>query len=210
MSLAPALLVYAERLGIGILQHKYLYAAVALLGWYVVYQRYLHPLSRFPGPCKAPSRLCLYEVLLINAVFASLSIFWKIASVLSRRQSLNEYEMHKKYGPIFRDGPNSVTVSEARALEPIYGTKNDLDKGAWYLIMEPDNSGEDYTAFSSTRAEQHRRLRKRIARTVRTGPLYPLSSLEALYAPCLGCQLINDMCWVLVLNDNRPELRADH
>ena len=54
MNLVPTLLVCVERLGIGILQHIYLYAAAALLGWYVVYQRYFHPLSQFPGPCRAP------------------------------------------------------------------------------------------------------------------------------------------------------------
>ena len=116
----------------------------------------------------------------MNAVFASLSVFWKISNVLSYRQALNDYELHKKYGPVIRDGPNSVTVSDARALEPIYGTKSDLDKGVWYLVMDPDNSGEDYKVFSARRAEQHRRLRKRIARIVRTGPLHNSLSLGGI------------------------------
>ena len=120
--------------------------------------------------------------MLINAVFASLTDFWKVANVLTYRQALNDYELHKKYGPVFRDGPNSVTFSDARALEPIYGTKNDLDKGPWYLVFALDNSGEDYTAVSSMKAEQHRRLRKRIARIVRAGPLYPLFPMEAMCA----------------------------
>ena len=111
--------------------------------------------------------------MLIKAVFASLSAFWRIENLLTYRQALNDYELHKKYGPVFRDGPNSVTVSDARALEPIYGAKNGLDKGPWYWVMDLDNSGEDYTAFSSRKAEQHQRLRKQIARTVRTGPVCP-------------------------------------
>jgi hypothetical protein len=100
-------------------------------------------------------------------VFASVSVFWRIANIYTFQQARNDYELHKKYGPVFRDGPNSVTISDPRALEPIYGVRNDLDKTTWYLVMEPDNSGEDYSVFSSRRAEQHRRLRKRIARTVR-------------------------------------------
>ena len=87
--------------------------------------------------------------------------------------------MHKKHGPVFRDGPNSVSVSDPRALEPIYGLKTDLRKSEWYWVMEPDNSGEDYSVFSSRNAEQHQRLRKRIARTVRTLSL-------AMCARCLG------------------------
>ena len=114
-------------------------------------------------------------MLIKNVVFASLTDLWKVANVLSYRQALNEYELHKKYGPVFRDGPNSVIFSDARALEPIYGTKNYLDKGTWYVVFTPDNSGEDYTSLSSMKAEQHRRLRKRIAKTVRTSPLCPLS-----------------------------------
>ena len=39
------------------------------------------------------------------------------------------------------------------------------------MVFAIDNSGEDYTAVSSMKAEQHRRLRKRIARAVRTDPL---------------------------------------
>ena len=111
--------------------------------------------------------------MLIAAVFASITDFWTVANILSYRQALNEHELHKKYGSVLRDGPNSVTVSEARAMEPIFGVKNDLDKGPWYLVFDRDNSGEDYTAFTSRRAEQHRRLRKRIARTVRVGHLCP-------------------------------------
>ena len=120
--------------------------------------------------------------MLISAVFASLTDLWKVANLLTYRQPLNDYERHKKYGPVFRDGPNSVTFSDARALEPIYGTKSYLDKGAWYLVFARDNSGEDYTAVAAMRAEQHRRLRKRIARAVRTGPLCPISPLEAMCA----------------------------
>ena len=113
--------------------------------------------------------------MLINVVFASLTDLWKVANLLTHRQALNDYERHKRYGPVFRDGPNSVTFSDARALEPIYGAKNGLDKGTWYVVFAPDNSGEDYTSLSSMEAGQHRRLKKRIAKTVRTGPLCPHS-----------------------------------
>ncbi|PUU76376.1 hypothetical protein B9Z19DRAFT_258645 [Tuber borchii] len=158
MDQATELLGQVEHLLLRPLHRSSLQALAAFLVWYVIYQRYFHPLRKFPGP-----------------FFASLTVFWRLSNILTFRQSLNDYALHKKYGPVFRDGPNSLSVADPRALEPIYGTRNELNKTPWYLIMDPDNTGEDYSVFSSRKAEQHKRLKKRIASAV---CLITLSSVD--------------------------------
>ncbi|KAG0644582.1 cytochrome P450 [Tuber brumale] len=172
MDQATELLSRVEHILLKPVHHSSLQALAAFLVWYVVYQRYFHPLRKFPGP-----------------FFASLTIFWRLSNILTFRQSINDHALHKKYGPVFRDGPNSLSISDPRALEPIYGTKNELNKTPWYLVMDPDNTGEDYSVFSSRRAEQHKRLRKRIAGT------YSMTSVR-VYEPVIDRNINDLLAWI--------------
>ncbi|CUS09448.1 unnamed protein product [Tuber aestivum] len=172
MDQATDLLSRVEHLLLKPLHHSSLQALAAFLVWYVVYQRYFHPLRKFPGP-----------------FLASLTVFWRLSNILTFRQSLNDHALHQKYGPVFRDGPNSLSIADPRALEPIYGTRNELSKTPWYLIMDPDNTGEDYSVFSSRRAEQHKRLKKRIAGA------YSMTSVR-VYEPVIDRNVNDLLAWM--------------
>lgn len=75
--------------------------AVALS--YVIYYRYLHPLSKYPGP-----------------FMASLTNFWKAYQYLTFAFHHNMLELHAKYGPVVRIGPNDLSFNSKDAIGPIY------------------------------------------------------------------------------------------
>lgn len=58
---------------------------------YVVYQLYLSPLSRFPGP-----------------FLAKLTDFWRAHLVLYGMQHETLMELHRKHGPVVRIGPSEL------------------------------------------------------------------------------------------------------
>lgn len=70
---------------------------------YIVYQRYLHPLAKYPGP-----------------FFASLTDLWQVNQFLSLQQPYNLTELHMKYGPIVRYGPDKLSITHESAIPVIY------------------------------------------------------------------------------------------
>lgn len=77
---------------------------------YVVYQRCLSPLSKFPGP-----------------FWASLSPLWKLIVFRNGDFHLTILKLHEKYGKNVRIAPNEVIVAEGAAIRPIYGTVEGRD-----------------------------------------------------------------------------------
>lgn len=127
--------------------HPFLSFLLCICG-YVTYQRYLHPLSKFPGPFSA-----------------SLTNLWRSLENKSGKSHLNDFARLKKYGPVFRDGPNSLIFSDPKALPVIYGTKGGLgefSKSKWYKIFHSDSTEETCTMFAERSPERHRMLKKRI------------------------------------------------
>lgn len=76
--------------------------------------------------------------------------------------------MHKKYGPVFRNAPNSLSFSDPNAIEPIYGhrPRGEFAKSSWYRVFADTMDGRDFSAFASLPVQQHKRLKKRIAGAV--------------------------------------------
>jgi hypothetical protein len=83
---------------------------------YVVYQRHVHPLAKYPGP-----------------FFASISNFWKVQTVLPHNFHREILRCHETYGPIVRIGPNDLSFSTPDAIAPIYKSSGRLmPKGDFY------------------------------------------------------------------------------
>lgn len=76
--------------------------AIAALA-YIVYQRYLHPLAKYPGP-----------------FLASLTDLWQVNQFLSLQQPYNLTKLHMKYGPIVRYGPDKLSITHESAIPVIY------------------------------------------------------------------------------------------
>lgn len=83
------------------------YAAVALLSLYciayIVYQRFLHPLAQYPGP-----------------FWASVTDAWQVLEFLSLKQPYHLTELHEKYGPVVRYGPDKISITHESAIQAIY------------------------------------------------------------------------------------------
>lgn len=75
---------------------------LALLG-YIAYQRFLHPLAKYPGP-----------------FLASLTDLWQVHQFMTLRQPCHLTELHQKYGPIVRYGPGKLSITEESAIPLIY------------------------------------------------------------------------------------------
>lgn len=70
----------------------------------VIYRLYFHPLARVPGP-----RL------------AAITRLWYAYHVKKSRFLLKGRELHDKYGPVVRIGPNEVEFDSKEAFQAIYG-----------------------------------------------------------------------------------------
>ncbi|EXJ67688.1 uncharacterized protein A1O5_09034 [Cladophialophora psammophila CBS 110553] len=87
---------------------------VYILG-YAIYNRYFHPLRDIPGP-----------------FWASVTSLWYFRAVRNGRGQDYQLPIHKKYGTMVRLAPNQVQISDASAIETIYGPKYEFTKGDFY------------------------------------------------------------------------------
>ncbi|KAK3321248.1 putative cytochrome P450 [Cercophora scortea] len=70
----------------------------------VIYNFYLHPLARFPGPFLARSTL-----------------LWRFWATLGGRDHRIFKKQHEKYGTVFRVSPNELSFSSLQSYKDIYG-----------------------------------------------------------------------------------------
>ncbi|KAH8695623.1 cytochrome P450 [Talaromyces proteolyticus] len=82
---------------------------------YVVYQRYFHPLAKFPGP------FC-----------ASITNFWKVYELSTLALPTRMCAVHEKYGPVVRIGPDDLSFNIPQAIAPIYKVGRKMPKGIFY------------------------------------------------------------------------------
>lgn len=66
-------------------------ALAAAVAAYVVYQRFFSPLAGVPGP-----------------LLASLTSYWLVRVWSGHHVSQTYVDIHEKYGPVVRTGPNTV------------------------------------------------------------------------------------------------------
>jgi cytochrome P450 len=63
---------------------------------YIIYQRYFHPLAKFPGP-----------------LWASISPLWQAYHLVVGDTPMLLVDLHNKYGPFIRIAPNELDVNDA-------------------------------------------------------------------------------------------------
>jgi len=94
-----------------------LFVAVFLVFFigYIVYQRYFHPLARFPGP-----------------FLGSVTNFLKVYHLYTGNMPQIMLDLHQKYGPVVRIGPNDLDFIEADAVAPIFKSGRHMPKAPFY------------------------------------------------------------------------------
>lgn len=118
----------------------------------IIYNRFLSPLSVFPGP-----------------FWASVTRIWLGYHNYQQTELAACFAAHKKYGPVIRITPTLLLVSDARKLPEVYHFK--ADKSPYYLT---GSFGETESLFNVQNHRQHAKLRKVIA------PPYSFTKVSAM------------------------------
>lgn len=105
---------------------------------YVVYQRYFHPLAKYPGP-----------------FWASITPFWKLWQFLNYRLPQSILELHQKYGAVVRIGPNDIDFWDASAIKPIYRSGRSMPKSDFYDGFKTFNANLFGTRDEGVRSPRH-------------------------------------------------------
>ncbi|GIZ49862.1 hypothetical protein CKM354_001288000 [Cercospora kikuchii] len=118
-----------------------------ILVWFV-YQLLLDPLRAFPGP-----------------LTARFSYAWRLHFSWTSIHDFPKWpEVHEKYGPVVRIGPNSLAFASAQAVQDIYSTARNYPKSPSYSITDNVDEGViRSTLISSLDGEWHDRFRRGIA-----------------------------------------------
>ncbi|KAI9815036.1 MAG: hypothetical protein M1827_002879 [Pycnora praestabilis] len=112
------------------------------------YLRYLHPLSKYPGP-----------------FLASQTELWRLWSYYQGSHHLVDQKLHHTYGPIVRDGPNSLLFCKPEDSKVIWSSRK-FEKGDFYLLQgEPTYDLNRQHIFQVRSDGEHRQRRKRLAIT---------------------------------------------
>lgn len=72
---------------------------------------------------------------------------------------LDLYELHEKYGPVVRYGPNTLSFNDPTALKAIYGHKSNVRKSDFYLSFPArPNAFSTHTAIDRAAHARKRRV----------------------------------------------------
>lgn len=108
----------------------------------MVYRRYASPLRSIPGP-----------------FFASCTRLWKLRSVISENTQWEHIDLHRKYGPMVRIGPNEVSFSSPQVARNVLSAGKRFYKTDFYSVFPPP---ENPDIFTEIREEVHA-MKKKVA-----------------------------------------------
>ncbi|KAG7286032.1 hypothetical protein NEMBOFW57_008331 [Staphylotrichum longicolle] len=115
----------------------------AVVAW-LVRNRYHNGLNKYPGP-----------------FLASLTDWWRFMDVYKRRPELSHIALHKKYGPVVRLGPNTLSFSDPDSLKTIYGLNKGFIKSDFYVVQQSVVKGHSLPSlFSTTDNDFHMQFRR--------------------------------------------------
>ncbi|KAJ5247435.1 hypothetical protein N7468_002418 [Penicillium chermesinum] len=107
----------------------------------IIYYRFFHPLSAFPGP-----------------FWASATRLWITFQNLKETEYLTFYELSKKYGPVVRVSPTLLLVNDHSKLPEVY--HRNADKTGHYIT---GSFGENESLFNMRSHKTHAVFRKHVA-----------------------------------------------
>ncbi|KAJ2987475.1 hypothetical protein NUW58_g4482 [Xylaria curta] len=86
---------------------------------YVIYQYVFSPLAAFPGP-----------------LVAKFTKIWRAYGMYKGTWHRDLVDLHRKYGPVVRIGPNELSVGDPEAFRQIYRASKAFPKGACYSVIQ--------------------------------------------------------------------------
>lgn len=108
-------------------QHFFLLVFIILVG-VALKRRYITPLRFYPDP-----------------FLASFTSIWKIIDVASTRTNLNSIELHKRYGPFVRIGPNEISMSDPAFVGEVLAPGKGFSKTDFYSVFPPQEPKDIFT-----------------------------------------------------------------
>ncbi|KAL2150645.1 hypothetical protein VTH82DRAFT_7208 [Thermothelomyces myriococcoides] len=124
-------------------QHWPSILVTVIVAW-LVRNRYHNGLNKYPGP-----------------FLASLTDWWRFFDVYGRRPERSHIALHKKYGPVVRLGPNTLSFSDPEALKTIYGLNKGFIKSDFYVVQQSVVKGRRLPSlFSTTDNDFHMQFRR--------------------------------------------------
>jgi len=91
---------------------------IAAVNEFIIYPFYTSPLANVPGPK-------------LNAMTK-----WRMIYVdFTKKRTLYIHDLHQKYGPIVRIGPNELALSGEEPMKTIYGAGTSFYKPAFYNLF---------------------------------------------------------------------------
>lgn len=129
---------------LALLKRHWLTLAFIVVTAKVFQSRWLHPLSKFPGP-----------------FLGSVTYWYSVYTFFTYRAQELEYNLAKKYGSVFRYQPNTIFISDPKMLPIVYHRSADKDP----LFYGTGSLGMGLNVFTAITHEEHTRVRKRVAGT---------------------------------------------
>ncbi|KAK4101594.1 cytochrome P450-like protein [Parathielavia hyrcaniae] len=124
-------------------QH-WLPVVLAVVAAWLVRNKYYNGLNKYPGP-----------------FLASLTNWWRFFDVYGRRPERSHIALHKKYGPVVRLGPNTLSFADPDALKTIYGLNKGFVKSDFYVVQQSVVKGHALPSlFSTTDNDFHMQFRR--------------------------------------------------
>lgn len=96
---------------VGFLAEHYVKIIIVAVGLYLLRNKYQKTLWKIPGPA-----------------IASFTDLWRLYHIGTGRIHLTHADLHRKYGPLVRIGPNVVSVGDPKAIPIIYGSTAGFQK----------------------------------------------------------------------------------
>lgn len=108
---------------------------------------------------------------ILGPIVGRLSSLYRIWILLDGHGPINYFNLHKKYGPVVRTGPNHVSLSDSSLIPVIYDTKNHFLKSAFYDLFRPLYRGKPLdTVFTTQDVAQNRRLKAPLVKNMTGSP----------------------------------------
>ncbi|KAJ5709463.1 hypothetical protein N7493_010797 [Penicillium malachiteum] len=122
-------------------------ASTALLNivLFILYRCYFHPLAKYPGP-----------------FLAKMSENYMIYFAMCERNTQARHELHQKFGPIVRVGPNELSFCDEASIKDIYGQSTNPCLKAPQFYRGFTMTGTD-SVFSTRDRVLHARMRRLLA-----------------------------------------------